>query len=213
MLRVWGRRSAFNVKKVFWLIGELQLPHEHFTSGEEFGDLGGPGFWATKSHGRVPVIDDDCAVVWESQVILRYLGSRYGQPTLWPVDALLRSRADRWMDWAHTTIEQVFLMGDFWRFFRTPEDLRNWSTIGKEMTRFSDHLRLLNSVLARSKFLAGDAFTLGDIPAGTALHRYFELDIKGPDIPMVERWYRLLQARPAFREHVMLPLDGLLERL
>jgi glutathione S-transferase len=213
MLRVWGRRSAFNVQKVLWLIGELQLPHEHFLAGGEFGGLDSPGFWATKSHGRVPVIADDSAVVWESQAILSYLGSRYGQPTLWPADSLLRSTMERWMDWAQTALEPVFLMGDFWRFFRTQEDLPDWPTIRKAMTRFADHLRLLNSALAHREYLAGNAFTLGDIPAGTALHRYFELDIQLPSVPRVERWYRLLQERPAFREHVMAPFDGLRERL
>ena len=27
MLKVWGRRSSFNVQKVMWLIGELGLCH------------------------------------------------------------------------------------------------------------------------------------------------------------------------------------------
>lgn len=38
MLRVWGRRSSFNVQKVMWLIGELELPHEHVDAG---GNLAG----------------------------------------------------------------------------------------------------------------------------------------------------------------------------
>ncbi|MDG2286522.1 MAG: glutathione S-transferase, partial [Alphaproteobacteria bacterium] len=29
MLKIWGRRSAFNVQKAMWAIGELELPHEH----------------------------------------------------------------------------------------------------------------------------------------------------------------------------------------
>ena len=33
MLKVWGRRSSFNVQKVMWLIGELELPHEHIDAG------------------------------------------------------------------------------------------------------------------------------------------------------------------------------------
>ena len=27
MLKVWGRRSSFNVQKVMWLIGELERRH------------------------------------------------------------------------------------------------------------------------------------------------------------------------------------------
>jgi glutathione S-transferase len=32
-------------------------------------------------------------------------------------------------------------------------------------------------------------------------------------LPNVERWYRTLQARPAYREHVMVPFEELRGRL
>ena len=38
MLKVWGRRSSFNLQKVMWLIGELELPHRHIDAG---GSLAG----------------------------------------------------------------------------------------------------------------------------------------------------------------------------
>ena len=78
MLRIWGRRSAFNVQKVLWLVGELQLAHEHIPAGGEFGGLDTAEFLALNPHGRVPVIDDNGTIVWESHAILRYLAARYG---------------------------------------------------------------------------------------------------------------------------------------
>jgi glutathione S-transferase len=39
MLKVWGRRSSFNVQKVMWLLGELELPHEHINAGGQFDGL------------------------------------------------------------------------------------------------------------------------------------------------------------------------------
>ena len=44
------------------------------------------------------------------------------------------------------------------------------------------------------RYLLGDALTLADIPAGTALYRYFDLDIERPAVPNVEAWYNRLQA-------------------
>ena len=70
MLKVWGRRSSFNLQKVMWLVGELGLPHEHIPAGGSFGGLD-PAVLAMNPHGRVPVIDDDGTVVWESHTILR----------------------------------------------------------------------------------------------------------------------------------------------
>ena len=58
MLRIWGRRSAFNVQKVLWLVGELQLAHEHIPAGGEFGGLDTAGIpraepaWARARHRR-----------------------------------------------------------------------------------------------------------------------------------------------------------------
>jgi glutathione S-transferase len=62
MLKVWGRRSSFNLQKVMWLVGELGLPHEHIPAGGSFGGLDNPAFLAMNPHGRVPVIDDDGTV-------------------------------------------------------------------------------------------------------------------------------------------------------
>jgi glutathione S-transferase len=72
----------------------------------------------------------------------------------------------------------------------------------------------LDSMLADRAFLLGDRLTLADIPAGTHLYRYFNIDIARPRVPNVERWYRALAERPAYRAHVMVPfveLEGRLE--
>src|ERR1700756_5122005 len=78
MLRIWGRRSSFNVQKVMWLTGELGLQHEHIEAGGRFGGLDDPAFLAMNPHGRVPVIRDEAATVWGSHAILRYLAARHG---------------------------------------------------------------------------------------------------------------------------------------
>ena len=59
----------------------------------------------------------------------------------------------------------------------------------------------------------GDNLTLADIPAGTSLYRYFEIDVERPSVPHVEAWYRRLQKRAAYREHIMVPFDELYGRL
>ncbi len=55
--------------------------------------------------------------------------------------------------------------------------------------------------------------TLADIKTDTSLYRYFELEIERPPLPQVERWYRTLQQRAAFRDHVMIPFEELRGRL
>jgi glutathione S-transferase len=213
MLKVWGRRSSFNVQKVMWLIGELDLDHQHIDAGGRFGGLDAPEFLAMNPHGRVPVIRDDDATVWESHAILRYLGARFGAGRFWSDDPVARARVDSWMDWSQTSLQPDFLVGVFWGFYRTPEDKRNWPAIRASLARCASHFAKLDRLLEGRSFLLGETLSLADITAGTSLYRYFELDIDRPQLSQVERWYQTLQQRPAFREHVMIPFEELRGRL
>ncbi|WP_287815052.1 glutathione S-transferase [Pseudomonas sp.] len=125
MLQVWGRRSAFNVQKIMWLIGELNLHHEHIPAGGSFGIRDTSEFLAMNPHGRIPVVKDSDTVVWESHAILRYLAAAYGGPAWWNADAGARSQADRWMDWAQCSLQPAFVDGVFWGGYPTPPHLQD----------------------------------------------------------------------------------------
>jgi len=213
MLTVWGRRSSLNLQKVMWLVGELGMEHRHLQAGGQFGGLDTPEFRAMNPHGRVPVIDDNGTIVWESHAILRYLAARYSNGRFWSEDPGERSQADRWMDWSQTALQPDFLLGVFWGFYRTPESQRNLPAIHDKVARCARHFQLLDKMLADREFLSGNVLTLADIPAGTSLYRYFELEIERPSVPNVEAWYRRLQERRVYRGHVMVPFSELCGRL
>jgi glutathione S-transferase len=213
MLKVWGRRSSFNVQKVLWLVGELGLAHEHVPAGGSFGRLDEPAFRALNPHGRVPVLEDGDVAIWESHTILRYLAARYGRETFWRDDPSERSRVESWMDWSQTSLQPDFLAGVFWGYYRTPDALRDWPAIRRSLDRCTEHFRLLDGILAARPFLMGEEPSLADIPIGTSLYRYFELDIERPELRHLTSWYRRLQQRPAYREHVMVPFAELRGRL
>lgn len=212
-LKVWGRRSAFNVQKVLWLVGELGLPHQHVPAGGDHGGLDDPGFRAMNPHGRVPVIDDDGVVVWESHAILRYLAARYGGSSWWPLAPADRTQADGWMDWTQTALQRDFLTGVFWGWYRTPEAQRDTPAIEAALAACARHFRLLDAVLVDRPFLGGDAPSLADIPVGTHLYRWFELEIDRPKTPNVEALYARLRERPAYREAIMIPFGEMKGRL
>src|SRR5688572_14684603 len=213
MLTVWGRRSSFNLQKVMWLVGELQIEHRHVELGGRFGGLDTPEFLAMNPHGRIPVIEDQTTVVWESHAILRYLAARHGGKALWSDDPAERSFSDRWMDWSATTLQPAFLNGIFWGFYRTPEAQRDTRAIRRSLDHCARLFSLLDRHLDNRAFMLGDTLTLADIPIATNLYRYFNLDIERPSVPNVEAWYRRLQDRPAYRHHVMVPFQELFGRL
>ena len=72
---------------------------------------------------------------------------------------------------------------------------------------------MLDRWLGRRPFVAGEAFSMADIPAGVLVYRYFELEIDRPDAPAVQAWRRRLAARPAYLRRVMRPFDELFGRV
>jgi glutathione S-transferase len=98
-------------------------------------------------------------------------------------------------------------------YYRTPEMQRNREAIRKAIDKVGDHIKLLDEVLAGKQYLTGDRFSLADIPAGSVLYRYYDLDIERPKAPNVEAWYRRLTERPAYQRAIMVDYSEFKERL
>lgn len=211
-IRIWGRASAYNVQKALWALAETDVEFERIEAGGGAGGLDSTEFLAMNPNGRIPVLDDGEVIVWESNAVIRYLAARYARGTLWPEDAGARSYADRWMEWYQNNLHRPF-MDLFWGLVRTPERERDWPVLNRLIGECARHYALLDRELAARAWLGGDRFTMGDIPAGTSLYRYFAMDIERPALPNVTRWYEGLAERAAYREHVMRPFDELVGRL
>jgi glutathione S-transferase len=205
MLRIWGRTSSINVQKVMWAVGELGLDHERIDAGGAFGGLDTDEFGERNPNRRVPTLEDDGLVMWESNACVRYLAARYDVGVLWPEDPAARARADMWMDWQQTTLVPDMTVV-FWGLIRTPEGKRDLGAIDAAARRLGATWRVLETQLAGRRFVAGDQLTIGDIPVGAGCYRYLNLPIERPSLPNLEAWYERLKQHHAYREHVMLPL-------
>ena len=213
MLAVLGRRSSANVQKVAWLVAELELTHRHIELGGSFGGLDTPEFRLMNPHGKVPVLKDGDHVVWESHAILRYLAAKHGADRFWSDDPAARSQIDQWMDWSQSTLQNDFLNGVFWGYYRTPEAQRDMDAVNRAIDRCTAHFGLLDSKVADHEFLLGDQLSLADMTAGTHLYRFYNLGIDWPDMRHLAAYYERLVARQTYAQHVMVPFDELYGRL
>src|SRR3970282_1457555 len=93
MLRIWGRTNSVNVKKALWCAEELGLKYERIDAGMQFGVVDTPEYRRMNPMGRVPTIDDDGFVLWESHTIVRFLCAKHSAGNLWPTDLRLRASA------------------------------------------------------------------------------------------------------------------------
>ena len=208
MLKIWGRSTSANVQKVLWMVDEIGLAYERIDAGGRFGGLDTPAYRALNPNTRVPTIEDDGVVVWESNAILRYLAARYSEGDLWDRDPGARAQVDQWMDWMQTTLAPDYY-GLFWAAVRTPPERRNLAAIKQHARELGEHYRLLDRLLAGRAFLLGDRLSLADIAIGVTLYRYHEMDVERPALANFSAWYARLGQRPAFRKNVMTSFDEL----
>jgi glutathione S-transferase len=95
----------------------------------------------------------------------------------------------------------------FWNIVRTPAAERDMHAVARAVEEVNGALTLLDRHLAQHEFVAGEQLSIGDIPVGAIAHRWLALPgIERPELPALQRWYRSLTQRSAFRAHVMLPL-------
>ena len=161
-----------------------------------------PAYLAMNPNGLVPTLEeDDGFILWESNSILRYLAAKHQAAVLEPKDQRTRALAHKWMDWQLSVLGPA-ITPVFWGMVRTPPEKRDQAAIDAGKKKTADAVKMLDDQLGKSKFLAGDAFSYGDIPAGIMVRRYRDLVPERPRFDNVERWYAAIAARPAFDQHV-----------
>ena len=205
MLKLWGRANSINVHKVLWTLDELKVPFERVDAGLHFGVVNTPEYRKLNPNGRVPTIEDDGFVLWESNAIVRYLASKHGAGTLWPSDPKQRADSDRWMDWITDSV-QLAVGPMFLQLIRTPTEKRDAKIVETSIQKADALFPILDAALAGRDYIAGRSLTIGDIPIGVFTHRWFALPIPRPKVPNVEAYYERLKQRPAYRAHIVKPL-------
>jgi len=205
MLVIWGRDNSVNVQKPLWCLEEMGIAYERRDAGGAFGIVDTPEYRALNPNGLVPTMVEDGFILWESNAIVRYLAAKHSAGNLWPVDLRIRAEADRWMEWQNTTLWPA-LRPVFWNLIRTPVDQRDPDEMEASRLKSAQVLRILDAHLATRAFVAGDDFTMGDIPVGCGVWRWMALPIERPPLPNLQRWFDALAQRPAFAKTVMTPL-------
>ena len=204
-MRILGRATSINVQKAAWMCAELGLKVERVDVGGQFGGNDRPEFLAKNPNGLVPVLEDGDFVLWESHSIVRYLAETIGGEPWFPKDARRRALASQWMDWALATLIPTF-NPMFLQLIRTAPEKRDNALVTRQKTASERLFRMLDAQLAKSAYVLGDQPTMADIPLGVSVYRWLHLPIERPSLANVEGYFQRLSERPAYRQHVMLPL-------
>jgi len=158
---------------------------------------------ALNPNARVPVLDDDGLVVWESMAINLYLGDRYGGP-LWPAEPRQRALLYQWSVWTQTSIDVMARHRA--RFSQDP------GTKARGQAERLAALAILDRALADRPYLLGEAFTLADVSVAACLAEPWEngridgeLDPAEHALPALADWLARCTSRPSWAKVRTLP--------
>jgi glutathione S-transferase len=187
--------------RIYWAIEELGVPYEKVRVDLQAGDQRKPEYLALNPNGKVPLIVDDGAPVFESAAILIHLGERYGQDKgLWPAaGAKAHGQALAWVVWVAATLSPImfrYIMNTQERF---PAEARNAKQGENAKAELDKLIAMVETRLEKQPFMLGDAFTYVDLAVASAMGFW---RMSGHDFsshPHIAKWLDVCQARPAFK--------------
>lgn len=196
-IKILGRVTSINVRKVLWAADEMALAYEREDWGLPLRDPKVPEFLALNPNGQVPVLIDGDFVLWESNAVLLYLTESYGQGTLWTQDPQVRARMYQWLGWQASELNPPWGYAVNALIRHTP-GYDDPAKIAESMAKWTVKMDLLEAHLAKGKsHVAGGQFTLADIAIGLSVHRWFMTPFEKTELPAVADYYGRLKERPA----------------
>src|SRR4051812_28567136 len=192
-LRIYGiaRTRAF---RALWVANEVGLSYEHLPI--EIGDAGAgaPEFRAINPNGRLPFIDDNGFVLFESLAITLYLAKKHANGRLYP--ATLEGEAKTWQ-WSMWALNEVDRGVNIWSLhaIRLPPDERDSAKRDEALRVVAKPFQILDAALAKQSYLLGEKFTVADLNVAAVISRAIEMDLSA--VPNLRTWLTRCLARPA----------------
>lgn len=191
MLMIYGHATSINVRKVLWTCEELGLPFEREDRDTR----------ALNPVRMVPVIDDGGVVVWESNVIVRYLATSRGRTDLAPSEPAARAHVEQWMDWQASDFNNSWRV-PFQALVRHNPAFQDPAALEASIELLNRMIGIIDTQLGRTgACIAGEHFTLADIVIGLSLQRWRSIPMSRPHYLNVERYYERLLQRVGFQRY------------
>jgi glutathione S-transferase len=199
-LKIYGT-AASRAARPLWLAHEMGLAHEHIPLPFTGGATRTPEFLAINPNGRIPVVDDDGVLVWESMACVLYLAERFnapGVPLLAAQDHAEQAEILRWSFWVVTECEKDALAFLMHRILM-PADRRKPQLADDAERHLLVPLRVLDQHLQTRPYLAGERFTAADICVASVLAWVQGAAALMAQCPRVDDWLQRCLSRPAYR--------------
>jgi glutathione S-transferase len=194
-LRIFGiaRTRAF---RALWVAAELDLDFEHLPI--EIGEAGAraPEFLAINPNGRLPFIDDDGFVLFESLAITLYLAKKHSLGKLYPASLQDEARAWQWSFWAISEVDRGV---NIWSLHavRLPPGERDAAKREEALKVIAAPFKILDAAVTKQPYLLGNEFTVADLNVAAVISRAIDMDLSA--VTNLKAWLMRCLERPAAR--------------
>ena len=200
-LRIYGT-AASRAARPLWVAQELGLEYEHIALPYLGGATRTPEFLQVNPNGRIPVVNDDGVLVWESMACSMYLAERFlGEGGLSLAAQTHAERAEilRWTFWVVTECEKDALQ--FLMHARLmPPERRKPQLAEESLRHLAGPMRILDRHLQDRPWLAGQRFTVADICVASVMAWAEGASELMAQCPQVSDWLQGCLARPAYQQ-------------
>ncbi len=193
-LKIYGI-PASRAFRPLWAAHELGLDYENIPVHYADGTSKTTEYLAINPNGRIPAMDDDGLILFESMAITLYLARKHGGG-LWPESPKDRARAEQWTFWAVAEIEKPLITVIFNRMM-LPEDERDEAKAVAAIAEAQAPFRVLDGALAESDYLLGERFTVADLTVAAVMSVAWRCKLDLSETPNLEAWLPRCLARPA----------------
>jgi glutathione S-transferase len=199
MLKLYGqyRSRAF---RVTWLLKESGIPYEHVnvTINVAGATCKEPAYLALNPNARVPTIDDDGFVMWESAAINFYLAEKYKSP-LWPADMKGKGRAYQWAFFIANDVEPHMITVMQNRVMFAPEK-RDAALADAADAKLQPRLKVLDEFLSTHPYFDLDRWGLADFMVASVCYSFFAMKYDLGKFPSFQKWLMASIERPKAKE-------------
>lgn len=198
MLKLYTFGFSPNGRKVHLALEEIGEPYEIITVDLTKGEHKRPEYLKLNPNGRVPTLEADGFVIWESNAIVMYLAERFPRAKLVPASPEARADATRWLFYQAQHFGPA-IAAIFRHTMRLPPAERDPKRVEEGRAEAGRCLDVLESTLGSRPFLAGD-FSFADVGFAPYVAWTPMLGIDLAPYANVRGWLDRMQSRPAWRK-------------
>ena len=194
MLKAYVHPLSVPSNKVLFGLHALGLEFDKVQINLAKGEQGEAAFKALNPFGKIPVLDDEGFILFESGAILSYLARRE-KSALYPSTYQGRAKVDQWCHFSNellqSALQRVFFNKVLAPMIGVPVDE---ASIQFGLRNLNAYFPVINTHLQGSKFLCGDELTLADITMVSALDPAEVSDIDTTSYEALHRWREDIRA-------------------